>query len=120
MKCLLCHKDVSPHPSVPGLWVDESKEQYCWIDPAGGSHLHQVTSTLGPGAVIWKPSIEEMVFKGFIHEFKVGRFPYLRLGQAFYNYFNLHKSNNQQYFRNLYECDGDQALALIHELFTIH
>lgn len=42
-----------------------------------------------------------------------------RLGQAFYNHFKLHKLTSQDCLHELYEADGDKALALIHALFLI-
>lgn len=42
-----------------------------------------------------------------------------RLGQAFYNHFKLHKLKGQDYLHELYEADGDKALALIHSRFLI-
>lgn len=42
-----------------------------------------------------------------------------RLGQAFYNYFKLHKLKRQFHLHELYEADGEKALALIQRIFLI-
>lgn len=42
-----------------------------------------------------------------------------RLGQAFYNHFKLHRLKNQDLLYELYEADGDKALALIRRIFLI-
>ena len=47
-------------------------------------------------------------------------FPGQRVGQAFYNHFNLHKLNNQRALKNLYNKDGKEAIDLIGELFVSH
>lgn len=43
-----------------------------------------------------------------------------RLGQAFYNHFNLHKITNQASLRGLYEADGEKASRLILKLLHSH
>lgn len=42
-----------------------------------------------------------------------------RLGQAFYNHFNLHKMSSSKALNDLYEADGDKAKALIVQYFNL-
>ncbi|WP_256657647.1 hypothetical protein [Pseudomonas sp. ACM7] len=42
-----------------------------------------------------------------------------RLGQAFYNYFRLHRLTDQASLFGLYEADGEKALVTISRLFQI-
>lgn len=63
-------------------------------------------------------SIEEREFQNFMHMFKDGKFGTQRLGQAFYNHFDLHKINDQESLHNLYAKDGEHALNLIKTLFN--
>ncbi len=49
-----------------------------------------------------------------------GRFVHQRLGQAFYNHFNLHKLADQTSLQGLYEADGEKASRLIMRLFHPH
>ncbi|MCI8211956.1 hypothetical protein AUC61_20695 [Pseudomonas sp. S25] len=64
--------------------------------------------------------IERAAYEEFIRLFAIGRFEHQRLGQAFYNYFNLHKLSDQASLRGLYEADGTKASGLILELFQLH
>lgn len=48
----------------------------------------------------------------FYRDFNNGLYQHQRLGQAFFNHFNLHKMNDS-YLGNLYELDGDRARAII-------
>ncbi len=41
------------------------------------------------------------------------------MGQAFYNYFRLHRLTDQTSLHTLYEADGDKALVAISRLFLI-
>lgn len=65
-------------------------------------------------------SIEKEAFDEFSIRFKKGLYGRQRLGQAFYNYFNLHKLTNQDGLLGLYEKDGSEARALIRHLFDLH
>lgn len=71
---------------------------------------------------ILRPSIEKKYFDDFMETFKRpgGRYARLRLGQAFYNHFNLHKMNHSGLIHALYEKDGAAATAAIHDLFEVH
>jgi hypothetical protein len=46
-----------------------------------------------------------------------GKFDGQRVGQAFYNHFNLHKLSDQSQLQNLYERDGQTAWDIIYNLF---
>lgn len=46
-----------------------------------------------------------------------GKFSGQRLGQAFYNHFQLHKLADQTQLRGLYEADGQQAHQIICQVF---
>ncbi len=67
-----------------------------------------------------KPSIEKYAYQKFMSAYKKGDYGSQRLGQAFYNHFNLHKLSNQDQLRNLYNKDGEVAKACISEVFKIH
>ncbi len=67
-----------------------------------------------------KPSIERFAFQQFNQKWKAGEFGKQRYGQALYNHFNLHKLVDQASLRGLYEKDGDEAKALVKEVFKIH
>ena len=63
--------------------------------------------------------VEGRAFDIFMAKFKSGTFGTQRLGQAFYNEFDLHKLADQTALHNLYAKDGEHALNLIKTLFTI-
>lgn len=65
-------------------------------------------------------SIEKEAFDEFMRRFNKGLCGGQRLGQAFYNYFNLHKLTNQYALLGLYEKDGSEAKALLRHLFDLH
>lgn len=65
-------------------------------------------------------SIESAKWQDFCKRYKENEYGDQRIGQAFYNYFNLHKMSNQDALRGLYETDGDKAMSLIRELFDFH
>lgn len=65
-----------------------------------------------------KTSIEQRKFDNFMADFKKGKFGTQRLGQAFYNFLDLHKVSDQASLCNLYAKDGEHALNLIKQLFT--
>lgn len=62
-------------------------------------------------------SIEEAEYTNFKKMIKEGKFSNQRLGQAFYNHFNLHKMNDQDKLDPLFELDGIPAIVKIHMLF---
>lgn len=65
-------------------------------------------------------SIEAKKYIDFKRMFRNGEFPNQRLGQAFYNHFELHKINNQESLHGLYELDNDMAIVLINTLFEFN
>ena len=67
-----------------------------------------------------KPSVEAHAYTRFIKAFESGAFPSQRLGQAFYNTFNLHKMSNQDCLMGLYEEDGEKAKETISLVFDMH
>ena len=64
-----------------------------------------------------KMSIERDRVMLFYKSWNNGHFKGLRLGQAFYNEFNLHILHNQERLLGLYEKDGDDAKLAIREIF---
>lgn len=64
--------------------------------------------------------IERAAYEAFVWLWDQGSFKHQRLGQAFYNHFNLHKLANQAGLRGLYEADGDKASRLILRIFHFH
>lgn len=62
-------------------------------------------------------TLEGKKFEVFLHKFYAGKYGKQRLGQAFYNEFNLHKLTDQTALHNLYAKDGKQAQNLIKTLF---
>lgn len=62
-------------------------------------------------------SIKKEEFNIFMKKFKEGKFGTQRLGQAFYNNFNMHKATNQEELYNLHAKDGEHALNLIRQIF---
>jgi hypothetical protein len=63
--------------------------------------------------------IEEAAYNEFFGLWNQGRFEKQRLGQAFYNYFRLHRLTDQASLFGLYEADGEKALVTISRLFQI-
>lgn len=61
--------------------------------------------------------VEKFEYERFMKMFKKGKFAGQRLGQAFYNHFNLHKLSNQERLNNLYAKDGAHAIACINAIF---
>lgn len=57
--------------------------------------------------------IERAAYDEFLTLWGRGEFEEQRLGQAFYNYFHLHKLTDQAVLHGLYEVDGKKAMALI-------
>lgn len=66
------------------------------------------------------PHIEQRKFDEFMRKFKAGKFGTQRLGQAFYNEFNLHRIDDQDSLHNLYAKDGEHALNSIKQIFTFN
>ena len=64
-------------------------------------------------------AIEHQTFQEFMSKFKSGHFGSQRLGQAFFNYFELHEKNaaENHRFNKLYELDGPQAQAELRKHF---
>lgn len=65
------------------------------------------------------PTLEKAQYEVFLAKFSNKEFGTQRLGQAFYNHFNLHKVTDQDSFGLLYELDGEVAKAQIRKIFTI-
>ncbi|MFK3774435.1 MULTISPECIES: hypothetical protein [Pseudomonas] len=64
--------------------------------------------------------IERAAYEDFFRLWRQGSFARQRLGQAFYNHFNLHKLADQARLHGLYEADGERASGLISRLFHLH
>lgn len=63
-------------------------------------------------------TIEQRSFQDFMRRWEAGTYRGQRLGQAFYNEYNLHRLSDQDSLRGLYEADSDVASALIRQIFT--
>ena len=57
-----------------------------------------------------KPSIEQRKYDEFMRKFKDGKFGSQRLGQAFFNEFNLHEVDDQASLHNLHAKDVNMRL----------
>lgn len=66
-----------------------------------------------------KPTIEKRAVESFFRNYNHGHYPSQRVGQAFYNEFNLHKLSDQEALKGLWQADGEEAEKLIRELFTV-
>ena len=66
-----------------------------------------------------KPHIEREAVDVFMAHWEAGAFKAQRLGQAFYNHFNLHRLSDQPALLDLYAADGKKALKCINGLFEI-
>ncbi len=65
--------------------------------------------------------LERDAYDRFVKEWYDGGFMGLRFGQAFYNYFFLHKLSDQTGLDKLYnEVDTDKSMVLILDKFTFH
>jgi hypothetical protein len=64
--------------------------------------------------------IERTAYNEFIRLWSQGSFKHQRLGQAFYNHFNLRKLHDQDSLRKIYEAEGKKASRLILRLFHFH
>lgn len=73
-----------------------------------------------------KTSIEYKAYEEFKKLQAAGKFHNQRLGQAFYNHFNLHKSTvlkdqlDRLYLFKLYQLDGKEAEDLIFQIFQFN
>lgn len=63
--------------------------------------------------------IESTAYDEFLTLWNQGTFERQRFGQAFYNYFNLHRLTDQALLYGLYEADGEKALVVISRIFQI-
>ena len=62
--------------------------------------------------------IEKFEFERFMKIFNHGtKYRGQRLGQAFYNHFDLHKLSNQERLNNIYAKDGSHAIGCINAVF---
>ncbi|AOS37828.1 MULTISPECIES: hypothetical protein [Pseudomonas] len=66
-----------------------------------------------------KLEIECATYNDFLSLWDQGTFDRQRFGQAFYNYFQLHKLDDQSYLSGLHEADGKKARAVISRVFEI-
>lgn len=66
-----------------------------------------------------KPTIEKHAVDMFFRQYERGEYPSQRIGQAFYNHFNLHKLSDQNTIGKLWQSDGIEARNMISELFTV-
>ena len=57
--------------------------------------------------------IEQHAFDNFMRKFKKGKFGTQRLGQAFYNHFNLRRLTNQSALLNVWAKEGEHAKRCI-------
>lgn len=62
--------------------------------------------------------LEKNAYEDFHAMHRTGSFSGQRLGQAFYNHFELHRLSDQQRLAGLYEADGKSALKIIERVFT--
>lgn len=64
--------------------------------------------------------LEKNQYIDFKKNWEKGNYKALRFGQAFYEYFKLHKSNSLTDFDNLYNVETkEEALKIIHKNFLI-
>ncbi|WLG26091.1 hypothetical protein PSH68_14795 [Pseudomonas lurida] len=64
--------------------------------------------------------IERAAYEEFVRLWSQGSLEHQRLGQTFYNHFNLHKLTDQAGLRGLYEADADKASRFILRRFHLH
>lgn len=67
-----------------------------------------------------KLQLEKYTYQNFLKLWKIGKFKHHRLGQAFYNHFQLHKLANQSQLCGLYEKDGIDAIETINRVFKFN
>lgn len=63
--------------------------------------------------------VEKAAYDEFLIQWNQDAFQQQRLGQAFYNFFNLHKLADQTLLTDLYEAGGQKATALVSRIFNI-
>lgn len=67
-----------------------------------------------------KITLEKRTVTEFYQKWDSGFFRGMRLGQAFYDYFNLYKLSDQEGTRNLFNVtSNDEARAIIKELVEL-
>ena len=64
--------------------------------------------------------LEKKAYHDFLTLWRADKFHGMRLGQAFYNHFKLHRLKDQDQLRNLYEKDGDVAHKIIGQVFRFN
>lgn len=64
--------------------------------------------------------LEKKAYHDFLKLWRADKFRGLRLGQAFYNHFTLHRLADQDQLRGLYEKDGDEAHKVIGQVFLFN
>lgn len=64
--------------------------------------------------------LEKKAYRNFLKLWREDKFCGLRLGQAFYNHFSLHRLVDQDQLRGLYEKDGDEAHKVIGQVFRFN
>lgn len=64
--------------------------------------------------------LEKKAYHDFLKLWRGDKFRGLRLGQAFYNHFRLHRLTDQDQLRGLYEKDGDEAHKVIGQVFRFN
>ena len=63
-------------------------------------------------------TIDKRVFENFLKDYQKNKRPGQRLGQAFYDHFNLGKLPVDSKLYNVFAKDGDSALKCINEITT--
>ncbi|WP_110970130.1 hypothetical protein [Pseudomonas huaxiensis] len=66
-----------------------------------------------------KLEIERATYDEFLALWSQGAFKQQRFGQAFYNFFHLHRLADQTLLNSIYATDGKKALAVISNIFKI-
>lgn len=64
--------------------------------------------------------LEKHAYHEFLKLWHADNFKGQRLGQAFYDYFQLHKLADQDQLRGLYEKDGSDAHKVIGQVFRFN
>lgn len=67
-----------------------------------------------------KLQLEKRAYHAFLNLWHADKFRGLRLGQAFYNHFRLHRLADQDQLLGLYEKDGDAAHKVIEKVFRFN
>ncbi|MCU1732941.1 MULTISPECIES: hypothetical protein [unclassified Pseudomonas] len=66
-----------------------------------------------------KLEIERATYDEFLALWSQDAFKQQRLGQAFYNFFHLHRLADQTLVSNIYDTDGQKAITAINRIFKI-